>query len=202
MILWAAALAFGAARIPPVDQCRGESSFDSFRSGLARIVERRDSKALLAVLSDQVMVDFENSSGPREFARVWKLTGNHARQSPVWRELALVMRLGCARADRARVMPSLVIQLSDQDALEKFLALPRAQLRQAPTENARVVARLNFHVVTRQESSAPNGWWRVALSNGRSGYLRESEIRTALQYRAQFEKIGPRWRLVSFVEGD
>jgi hypothetical protein len=202
MIAVAIALAVGAATLPPVDQCSSDPSFARFRSNLVRIVDRRDAKALLAVVADDVMVNFDNSVGPRAFTRVWRLNGPKAGQSRVWRELRAVMQLGCANLGSTLVMPSLIGQLSASEQLEKFIALPGAKLRQSASLRGRSLATMNFHVVTFRESKAPEGWIGVALSDGRKGYLCDEEVRAALEYRAQFEKIGGRWRMTSFVEGD
>lgn len=201
-MLLAIALAAGAARLPPVDQCAGDPSFARFRADLIRTIERKDRKALLDLLADDVLVDFDGSAGRREFARAWNLDRSGAAKSAVWRELRTVMRLGCARIDRARVAPSLVGQLSDADQFEKFIAMPGAKLRQTPSDRGRVIATLNFHLVTFREGDAPNGWLRVATSDGRRGYLRRDQMRGALEYRAQFEKARGRWRMTSFVQGD
>jgi hypothetical protein len=112
------------------------------------------------------------------------------------------LRLGCARVGSSRVIPSLVEQLSDDDQFDKLVALPGAKLRQSPDTGAPVIATLNYHVVTFEEGDAPEGWARVSLSTGRKGYVRRSALRAALEYRAQFEQVRGRWRLMSFVEGD
>ena len=166
-----------------------------------RSIERRDSKALLKIVADDIIVDFDGTKGPKQFARVWRLDGPSTTRSPVWRELAAVMRLGCARIDSVRVMPSLVGQLSDDEAFEKFVALPQAKLRRSPNDKAGVLATLNFHILTFREGGTER-WIAVALSDGRRGYVLRDQVRAALQYRAQFEKIGNRWRMTSFVEGD
>jgi hypothetical protein len=198
----AAALALLPARLPPVDQCRGDASFLRFRSELARTIERHDAKGLLRIVADDVMVDFDASRGPREFAHAWKLDGKHAADSPVWNELATVMRLGCTQLGAVRIMPSLGEQLGDADPLETFLALPGAVLRASPSSGGRAISRLDYDVVTLKGSWPTGDWMHVALSGERSGYLRKDEVRTALQYRAGFEKAGGRWRMTSFVQGD
>ena len=202
MILVAVALAQLSARLPPVDQCREDASFLRFRSKLARTIERHDTKELLRVVADDVMVDFDTPRGPREFARAWKLDGKRAADSPVWGELATVIRLGCTQLGAVRIMPSHGEQLGDADPLETFLALPGVLLRAAPRSGAKALARLDYDVVTLKGSWPTGDWMHVALSGGRSGYLRKEEVRTALQYRAGFEKVGGRWRMTSFVQGD
>jgi hypothetical protein len=184
MIGAAVAFAMGAATLPPIDQCAGDPSFAAFRSNLIRIVERRDAKALVAILSDTVMVDFDNSTGPRAFARAWRLNGRKPAESRVWPELKAVMKLGCARVGAARVMPSFLAQLPGSDQFEKFIALPGAKLKQSAALDSRTLATLHFHVVSFRDSNAPDGWLGVALPDGRQGYVRRDEVRAALEYRA------------------
>lgn len=200
--LTVALVAAAAARLPPVDQCAGDRSFVSFRSQLRAAVHRKDAGALLRMVADDVMVDFGGLTGRAGFARKWQLSGRSARRSPLWPELDAVMRLGCARVDRARVMPALINQLEDGQAFEQFIALPGVKLRRSPSDHSPVLTTLNFHLVTFVESDAPEGWLGVALSDGRRGYVRRNQIRAALDYRAQFEKIAGQWRMTSFVEGD
>jgi hypothetical protein len=202
LILAVAALALAPARLPPVDRCSIDPSFRRFRAELASTVQRRDARALLGIVADDVMVDFDSSRGPREFARVWRLDGKRGAQSGIWRELRTVMTLGCAPVGSARFMPSLVAQLGDAEPLETFVALPGAGLRNSPRNHSPVTARLSFHVVKLEGSWPPGTWAHVALSDGRSGYVRSTELRNALQWRAQFEKVAGRWRLMSFVDGD
>lgn len=184
-------------RLPPVDQCVGDPSFVRFRSALIRTIARRDATALLKLVADDVTVDFDGSQGPRDFARVWKLSRSRPEQSPIWQELAAVMRLGCARIGSARVMPSLVGQLDGDVAFDKLVALPGAMLR-----SDRRAIPLNYHLVTMEEGDAPEASVRVRLEDGRGGIVRRDQLRSALQFRAQFEKRRGRWRMTSFVEGD
>ena len=148
------------------------------------------------------MFSFDGSEGKAKFAHLWLLDGTQKDRSPIWAELETAMSLGCARVDNAFLMPSLSEQLPDVDVFEKLLALPGAQLRQAPHGDSRLIATLEYDLVLFDEDNDTDGWQKVALSDGRKGYVLRSQLRTALEYRAQFEKVNGRWRLTSFAEGD
>jgi len=91
----AIALAIGAARIPPVDQCTRDRPFVQFRSELRRTVAKRDAEALLKVVADDVYASFGGYIGKKDFIELWKL-GRNPRQSHVWQELGKALELGCA----------------------------------------------------------------------------------------------------------
>jgi hypothetical protein len=198
----AIALAIGAARIPPVDQCTRDRPFVQFRSELRRTVAKRDAEALLKVVADDVYASFGGYIGKKDFIELWKL-GRNPRQSHVWQELGKALELGCAVAGDARVVPSFEIQLGgDRDPFETRIALPGAILRASPSDRSAAIARLNWQVLTVSEPWDGGAWVRVKLDDGRTGYVREGMARSVIGWRAAFHKRGGQWLMTSFVAGD
>lgn len=188
--------------MPPVDQCASDRSLVAFRAELKRTVAQRDAKALDAILADNVMADFDGGRGRGEFARIWNL--EEPKTSPIWPELEHVLGLGCSMAHGTPVIPYMAEAFASEDDLFDKMVVVRlgAKLRDHPNEGARVIANLNDHVLEVGEESQVNGWVKAKMADGRRGYVRRNQLRSPLDYRATFEKIGGAWRMTSFVAGD
>jgi len=200
MFLFALAAAVSDARLTPIDQCARDPSFVEFRTSLRRTIARRDAKALLAVVADDVHASLGGHVGKRDFIELWNL--DQSRSSRVWMELGTALRLGCAMRDGLASVPSLEQQLGERDPFETRLALPGAALHASPGNGSRVIARLEWHVLTLRGQWDGGPWVRVRLDDGRTGYVREALARSPLDYRAWFRKRGGRWVMEGFLAGD
>lgn len=187
-------------RLPPVEQCSAEAGFDEFRTRLKNVVARRDEDALLAMLSDDVEVNFGGDVGPALFSANWKFP--EPGQSHVWAELDEALSQGCARSGDALVAPSFVSQFPEQlDAFETLILPPAAQLRSAKTESSAASGPLDWHLA-RIVDGADDSWVEVKLVDGRPGFVRWKEAVRPLDYRLVFEKRDGGWRITAFVAGD
>ena len=185
----------------PIDRCTDDKGFVQFRSELRRIVARRDTRAMLSVLADDVHASLGGHIGKQGFIELWGLEKN-ARSSLVWKELGDALRFGCTMRSGVATAPSFGDQLSeDRDPFETFVALPGALLRERKSDGSPAVARLNWHVLTLEKWDG-GSWVGVKLDDGRSGYVRESMIRSPIGYRAWFHKRGGRWKMAGFLAGD
>jgi len=207
------ALLMGAApapaqpsRLPPVDRCASDRSFAEFRRRLLAAIDRQNTAFVLAVVTDDIRVDFGGGEGREDFRQAWRL--DRPETSSLWRELGAALRLGCARTpaqegDPAMFWaPSLFVQLDVEDPYSSYVALPGAVLRSAPRADAPVVAPLDWHVLTTPAIDGDSAWPRVRLADGRAGYVRRTQIRSSIDYRAGFAKIRGRWRMKYFLAGD
>jgi len=92
---------------------------------------------------------------------------------------------------------------SEDDLFDKMVVVePGATMREQARENAKPIARLDYHVVQVGDVSRQDGWVLAKLADGRRGYIRRDQLRSALDYRAGFQKRGGRWFMTSFVQGD
>ncbi len=204
MTLLALALLLAAAeplRLPPVDSCAADPSFAAYRSELRAAIARKDREAMLAAAADDIVIDFGGGAGRAAFAKAWRLDA--PQSSPLWTELEAVLELGCTKDGDALVAPSLFAQLPEEaDAFESLLAVkPGTALRSRPQDDAPAVAPLDWHLLT-LDGDTEDGWMHASLPDGRSGYIRREHVRSPLDYRAHFRKIGGRWRITSVVAGD
>ncbi|MDQ4087912.1 MAG: hypothetical protein M3177_07895 [Pseudomonadota bacterium] len=193
-----------AATRPPIDECASDPSFATFRDGLRQAVARRDRDALLASVSDDILVNFGGDAGPREFAAAWGL--DRPATSELWQELEAVLSLGCARAeDGSFWAPSLYLQRGEVDEDPYFTLVvirPGAPLHASADAASPIVARLEWDVLQLEADDGADQWLPVTWRDGRRGYVRDSDVRSRFDYRAGFERRGGRWVMTSFVAGD
>lgn len=190
-------------RLPPVDQCSAAPHFIAFRKQLAEVIARRDVAGLLDLTDEKIQLSFGGDSGRKAMRRIWGL--DKPATSKLWGELSEVMRLGCAVTEQgAAVAPSMIETLPESaDAFETVVAVKAAILRAAPDEKARPIEMLSWDILTAKEGiDEASGWTKVALKDGRTGFVRSSALRSPIGYRATFELKAGRWRMTAFVAGD
>lgn len=188
------------ARLPPVEQCNAQAGFGEFRERLKGVVARKDERALLAMMSDDVEVNFGGDRGPALFAANWKF--DEPRESFVWAELREALSQGCALSGDALVAPSFVAGFPEQlDAFETVIIAPGTQLRSARDHKSHGKGALNWHLA-RVTDELDETWIGVKLVDGRQGFVRYDETVNPLDYRLVFEKRGERWLITAFVAGD
>ena len=187
-------------RLPPVELCASEAGFSSFRSRLDDIIAKKDERSLLAMLSDDVEVNFGGDRGPALFAANWKF--DERGESHVWAELEAAMKLGCSPTGDAFIAPSFVPRFPDTlDAFETVIVRPGTQLRADRSDAAKGLGRLDWHLARVSDDGGP-AWLGVEILDGRKGFVRRDQTVNPLGYRAVFEKRGGKWLITAFVAGD
>ena len=189
-------------RLPPVDQCASDPSFAAFRAELQQAVGRKDRDFILATVADDVRVNFGGGAGRTDFAESWRLNGPEA--SPLWLELETALRLGCVSdEDGTFWAPSLFLEEGIDDPFTVALAIrPGAGLNAAADEASPVIATLDRDLLAVPEWDFEAAWQRVEMADGRAGYVRSTDLRSPVDYRAGFRKIDGRWRMITFIAGD
>ena len=203
-VLAAAAPALTPARLPPVEQCRGDPGFVRFRSALEDAVTRRDVAALRRLAAPDIIAHFGGGSSWDEFAVEWGL-GQNSAMSALWKEMAVAIALGCAKtADGGRVFPGLFEAMGDDvDPFELLVARPGTRLRSNPDRESAVIANLDWSSAILVDAKAPEGWARVQLlGNGPLGWVESESMLSPLGYRLVAEKRGGTWLVTAFVAGD
>ena len=206
LLLALSLLIFGTSvsgrQLPPTDQCASDVEFASFRAALIDAVERRDLAHILSVVSNDIQVDFGGGAGGDYFARAWAL--DRPEDSRLWEELGEALRLGCtANPDGRYWAPSLFGASEIDDPFATFLVIrPDAPLHASANADSPVLANLTWELVEGVDWQESDDWWRVRLSDGREGFIRRSDLRSPVDYRAVFERIDGRWRMTTFIAGD
>ena len=190
--------------LPPIDECARDEGFAQFRAHLLDVLARRDAAALRQLVADDVFYSFGGSEGRDGFFETFGL--QEPQSSGLWGALAETLMLGCARRGGEMVAPYAFANWPDFDDVgTSFLALPGAELHRAPSYDSDVIATLAWHVVedvTGNFDTETQVWRQVRLGDGRTGYVRNRDLRVDIDFRAIFEQRGGRWLLTTFVAGD
>lgn len=190
-----------STRLPPVDQCAADASFAAFRTRLLEAIAHRDHAYILSIIPEYILVNFGGDRGREDFARNWRLDQS---DSPFWNELQAALALGCASFEDEFVSPSLGVQLAeDHDPFDVVVAVRAgAALRARPEEAAEAVATLDWDVLRMRGVEAPDDWIAVRRADGREGFVRRTDVRSPLDYRAHFAKANGHWQMYMFIAGD
>jgi hypothetical protein len=189
-------------KLPPVDQCKGDAAFEKFRNQLGVAVAKKDRGALLALLAPDVLINFGGENGRAAFAKQWsfdpKAYGN------VWDQLKTMIRLGCAPSEKARIIPSMTVQLERYDADDLYdftVILPGAKLYKSVGVESPRPATTPWELA-RITSRAADWGTGVKLRDGREGYIADDHVYEPLGYRMVIEKRTGKWMITAFVAGD
>jgi hypothetical protein len=197
-------------KLYPVDEATKDPTFFTFRARLMQAVQRRDATYLLSTLSPKIQNSFGGVGGIAEFKQMWK---PERPQSDVWIELAKALSLGGAfLKDGAFGAPYTYSKWPEDASVDVFEAGAiideNVRVRAAPQITSSVMQTLSFDIVEvpdwqpNKARAETRNWIRVKLSDGRSGYVAEEFIRSAIDYRAVFEKQQGRWLMTAFIAGD
>lgn len=188
-------------RAPPIDQCTGDRSFTAFRSDLLAAIARRDVAAVTAAIAETVVLGFDGPGGKAGFTAAWE--ADRARDDKLWGELAAVLGAGCAVDGAVRVAPSLGAQIDPAlDPSTIVVAANPARLMASPDAASAVIKTLDWEIVQWLPDGDSGDYLKVALGDGRSGYLLRDSARSPMDKRVTFEKLDGVWKITAFVAGD
>ena len=187
----------------PVDQATTQPDFFSFRAQLIATLARRDVPALLEVVHPNIKNSFGGNDGIDEFKQMWALDQPDSR---LWEELATVLALGGTfSGEDSFTAPYTFSRWPDGvDAFSHVAIIGSSvRVRSAANRTAPTVASLSYTIVEQVESTTPDDdWVRVRLPGGATGHVDQRYVRSPIDYRAYFSKVGGRWQMTVFVAGD
>lgn len=186
-----------AATLPPRDECANDASFSDFRAKLFEAVTRKDVEGLLALSDDNIRLGFGDNDGKAIFRADLK-------EDATWAELTKLSRLGCALDGERRAIPHMYLHLGDRDAFDTFVTAGSGiALRAAPRVDGKLLARLNWEILTLVPRAGNSGrWLHLRTDSSMTGYVRRDLLRSSVDYRAIFEKSTSGWRMTAFLAGD
>lgn len=215
LLLVAAAPAFAQlGSVVPVDEAAQDPSFITFRAQLLEAVQARDTAFVLAHLAPNATLSFGGDSGAEGFRRLW-LRGDRPAGQSLWAVLTRTVALGSTydpdpdytTAEAVATVPY-VFDAPDwpveADAFEYAAVVgEKVRVRSAPSLEAETIASLTYTAVRAPWSTdVPEGWRKVGLEDGRTGYVAARFLRSPIDHRIRFEKRGGRWTIAAFVAGD
>jgi hypothetical protein len=124
----------------------------------------------------------------------------------LWDVLGTVLALGGDFDDAGFEAPYVSSEWPGEvDAFEYVAVVgSRVRVRAAPDGAAETLATVDFALLARGGAPARDdeAWVAVRLADGRIGYIDARYARSAIDYRARFEKTPAGWRLTSLLAGD
>lgn len=188
--------------LKPVDAAAKDPSFLAFRTQLLKIIERKDAKALLAVVNKDIKASFGMENGIEDFKTMWGL--NKPATSQLWAELSKVVTMGGSFSNKTTFVAPYVFSEwpENQDAFENWAVIANnVNIRAKPSTRAAVLKKVSYEILP-IEFSENKQWVTVKLDQGKKGYIASQYIRSSVDYRAFFEKIKGSWQMTVFIAGD
>src|SRR5688572_24197903 len=186
----------------PVDEAAKNPDFLAFRMRLQDIVARKDTAALMEVVHPHIKIGFGGDDGAAAFLEEWK---PREPGSTLWKELGEVLRLGGTFDGPTNfTTPYTFSRWPDGIDAFDFAAVTgsNVRIRTAPSLNAPVVTTVSYAILEVVYEQKPVEGWTAVKLDGKTAYLGARYIRSPVDYRARFEYIEGRWRLLMFLAGD
>ena len=209
--LLAAVLALPVAAAPvviaPPESGKADAALNAVVNTLVTAAEAQDFAPFEAVLTPEATASFGGDYGPEGFKRAY---GIGEAGSPFWPEFLKAARLGGVfLEDDLYTLPYTAGDLPETaDPYLSVIAIGDKTLLYAePTEGAAVIADVT-HQLLEQIDIEPADLERTGpdyvhvKADAGTGYVKISEVRSPIDYRAVFQKIDGAWKLVAFVAGD
>lgn len=197
-------------QLMPVDEASKDASFAAFRTQLLAAVESKSESDLISMLDPNIRVSFGGSGGLSDFRKNWK---PQDKNSQIWPKLEWVLKHGGSfRNEGANKMfwaPYVYSNWpeSGPDAFE-YGAIVGSDVPvfEKPDASSPQFTSLDHHFVKvldgghlREKTPA---FVKIQTPSGKTGYVRSSEIRSQLDYRAGFDKRSGKWKMTTFIAGD
>lgn len=187
--------------LAPRDECGALDGADSFRKALADAVITRDTEALVALADADIKLDFGGGDGVAELRRRLSDPGYH-----IWEELEKVMPLGCAVNSQGGItMPWYFAQdFGEIDGFSAMIVMGEdVPMRTAPRSDANMISSMSWDFVEmKSDLGGKEDFVAVGDYRGGEGYIRQSKLRSLVDYRLIAERVGNQWMITAFVAGD
>ncbi len=207
-----AASAIGQERfVKPVDKAKESKSFLDFRTKLMAAVERKDSKFIYSILDPHIELSFGGEHGVADFKKIWT---PEKKDSAFWKEFLKVITHGGDFIGRSNnrlssfAAPYLHTSWPDDiDPFENWVIFGNnVNLREKPSMDGNVIEQLSYNVVIVKDKVMKNedeaDWIKVETLGGKTGWIKAEYVRSAIDYRAGFEKKRGVWKMTFFIAGD
>ncbi len=185
----------------PSDDGGSRPEFAAFRREVRAIVARRDVEALVRLAHPDIKISFGGDEGIEAFRAVIT-SADH----DFWAEFGSILSMGGSFGEGdSFTAPYVFADWPQQfDAFSCVAVTGQAvAVRGAPNRTAPLVATLDYRIVEAVAEVQPvEGWTRVRLADGRSGFIASQFVRSPIDHRVRFDFAGGRWQLVFYIAGD
>lgn len=193
--------------VTPPDVSKNDPGLTALLDTLVKAADARDFAPFEAAMSPEVLGSYGGEGGVQEFRTMYEID---SPDSVFWGEFKEAVALGAVEIEPGLVYAPYLAGTLPEEA-DPYLSLvaigEKTQLYAEPKDDAAVVADITHQVVEQLDitpeelAKTPEGWIRVKADAG-EGYVKEAEVRSAIDFRAVFEKKDGAWKLAAFVAGD
>ncbi|MEM1006825.1 MAG: SH3 domain-containing protein [Pseudomonadota bacterium] len=217
MILIGAPALADRQSFPPVDQADTDPSLIAFRDDLLAKVAARDTDAVVAAACPDIHVSHSAETGPEAFRSNLTQTSENppddsgdqadTLRDAYWAALQDTLASPGYFDDQGEFwMPHqwrITLPARLDPALAYFVTGTNVSLRQAPSQQAAVLAPISHEVVLVPDYRDTQDYQPVRLTDGTSGYMHRDFLWSMVGYRAALVKSDAGdWQICTFVSGD
>jgi hypothetical protein len=193
-------------RLCPVDEGASDASFAAFRDEMRNAIAKKDADALLALVDPKIRTTFGEGGGLDDFKTAWQ---PESKESRLWRELDQILSMGGSfggeGAQRSFWAPYIYSAWPENIDAFAYVATIRAvvSIRASADAGAAEVATLDWEIVERTDPAREDATWvRIRTQKGIEGFVRSSDVRSPVGYRAGFSRRSGEWKMEALVAGD
>ncbi|WP_417675071.1 hypothetical protein [Roseibium sp.] len=200
----------------PVDEASQVQGFETYRSDLLKAIARRDVEAVVASAAPDIELSFGGDAGHdalRSFLTVSEddLADEYKDQAAgmregYWDALEEVLRLGgkADGPDAFDVPYTWTVELGENDdPFTTYFVIDRdVPMRDRPNRHGAVEKVLAYDIVEVIDGGEGTSFHKVRLETGETGFVDKVHLRSAIDYRARFERRPEGWKMVFFLAGD
>ena len=200
-----------------VKEAEDDPSFAECRVKLLLAIHARDTEAVIGLSDPEIHLSFGGQAGHDDFREILNVPEENlsedfkpqaqAMRDEIWESLESTIKLGGRfDADGGFTAPYYWnVDLPDSfDAYSTyFVTGSRVALRDGPSRNSNILARVSYAVVDVPYSENPSEWRLITIPGTKyAGYMHEDYLRSQIDYRAAFEKVNGEWKMQFFIAGD
>lgn len=200
----------------PVDEAAQVQGFEAYRNDLLAAIARRDVEAVVASASKDVELSFGGDTGHdalRSFLTLSEddLADEYKDQAAgmregYWDALEEMLRLG-GKADGPDAFDApytWTVELGENDdPFTTYFVIDRdVPMRDRPNRHGAVEKVLAYDIVEVIDGGEGTSFQKVRLATGETGFVDKVHLRSAVDYRARFERRPDGWKMVFFLAGD
>jgi hypothetical protein len=193
-------------RLEPVDESAKNASFVKFKKELRDAIQKKDSSFIKKILSDDVEYSFgadpDRKSAIDGFLKHYNIEDK--KNSEFWKNFQEAVDLGCTKSGEDFICPYVYTKWPDK--FDSFLFVvttgEKIPIRKKPETAADILRFTNFEILKIALEQKTDGWRTIDLGNKQIGYVAKSDVRSPIDYRAQFSKTSEGWKLKYFIAGD
>ncbi len=195
------AIKLGKGAYAPRDECADVPGAAEFRQQLTKVVGDRDIEGLVALVANDVRLDFGGGEGAN-------LLRTHLMKADrsLWDELDELLALGCAKNGQGGITIPWYFE-QDFDSIDPMTGMivkgEDVPLLAEPEAKAQELRKLSWEVVELADGLRPDDrFQKVRLPDKTEGYIATDELRSLIGYRLIASSRNGKWSITSLAAGD